>query len=81
MLSMDSKHGIKNLLQKKLIVIFFEIPIEEMNLSGRAYNCLMRAGLTTVGKVKMLAKEDLLNMKNMGQTAANEIICKLKNYD
>lgn len=59
----------------------FEISIEEMNLSGRAYNCLMRAGLTTVGKVKMLTEKDLLNMKNMGQSAVDEIINKLKQYN
>lgn len=58
----------------------YEIPIEEMHLSGRAYNCLMRANLTTIGKVKELKYEDLLNMKNMGQNAANEVINKLKKY-
>lgn len=58
----------------------YEISIEELNISGRAYNCLMKTGYNTIGKVAELSFEEILQLKNMGETAANEVIKKVKDY-
>ena len=42
-------------------------PIEELELSIRAYNCLMRAGISTVGKLQATDDEDLRNIRNLGR--------------
>lgn len=58
-----------------------QVSISEMKISGRAYNCLMRAGITTIGEAKQLTREELLKMKNMGEKATNEILFELQKYD
>lgn len=57
-----------------------EVPIDELKLSGRAYNCLMKAGFDTIGKASELDYSELCAMKNMGETAAKEVIQKIKAY-
>ena len=57
-----------------------EISIEELNLSGRAYNALMRSGHDTVEKVAKLDFECLVALKNMSETAANEVLEKIGPY-
>lgn len=57
-----------------------EVPIDELNLSGRAYNCLMRAGFDTVGKAAELDFNNLCALKNMGEPAANEVLQKIKAF-
>jgi DNA-directed RNA polymerase subunit alpha len=59
----------------------FETPIEELDLSVRAYNCLKRAGITQVGEVleKLRKSEDeILAIRNFGQKSLEELIFKLK---
>jgi DNA-directed RNA polymerase subunit alpha len=59
----------------------FETPIEELDLSVRAYNCLKRSGITQVGEVleKMRKGEDeILAIRNFGQKSLEELIHKLK---
>jgi DNA-directed RNA polymerase subunit alpha len=41
-----------------------EAPIAELNLSVRAYNCLMRSGLRTVADVLRRSREELLGLRN-----------------
>jgi DNA-directed RNA polymerase subunit alpha len=58
----------------------FETPIEELDLSVRAYNCLKRAGITQVGEVleKLRKGEDeILAIRNFGQKSLDELIAKL----
>ena len=47
--------------------------IEELNLSVRAYNCLMRAGVDTVEKLRSMSDEDLMRVRNLGKTCFDEI--------
>ncbi|MCH8919770.1 MAG: DNA-directed RNA polymerase subunit alpha, partial [Chloroflexi bacterium] len=42
----------------------FNMPIEDLNLSMRAYNCLRRSGLMTVGQVLENSEEELLSLRN-----------------
>jgi DNA-directed RNA polymerase subunit alpha len=51
-----------------------QIPIEELQLSVRAYNCLKRAQINTVADLLEYTEEDLLEIKNFGQKSAEEVI-------
>jgi DNA-directed RNA polymerase subunit alpha len=44
-----------------------DTPIETLSLSVRAYNCLKRSGLTTVGLVLEKSEEELLALRNFGE--------------
>lgn len=57
-----------------------ETPIEALNLNVRAYNCLKRAGIATVGQVlsKLVTNEDeLLEIRNFGRKSLDELKEKL----
>jgi DNA-directed RNA polymerase subunit alpha len=51
-----------------------QIPIEELQLSVRAYNCLKRAQINTVADLLEYSQEDLLEIKNFGLKSAEEVI-------
>ncbi len=56
-----------------------QIPIEELQLSVRAYNCLKRAQIHTLADLLLHTEEDLLEIKNFGQKSAEEVVQALKN--
>ncbi|MCS6782881.1 MAG: DNA-directed RNA polymerase subunit alpha [Gloeomargarita sp. SKYBB_i_bin120] len=56
-----------------------QIPIEELQLSVRAYNCLKRAQIHTVADLLNYSQEELLEIKNFGQKSAEEVIEALQN--
>ena len=63
----------------------FEAPIEELELTVRAYNCLKRAGITKVGEIlKRMEKgeDEMLAIRNFGKKSLDELVEKLhdKNY-
>lgn len=47
--------------------------IEELELSVRAYNCLKRANIHTLGELTTYSKTRLLEFKNFGQRSADEV--------
>ena len=47
--------------------------IEDLNLSMRAYNCLRRSGLMTVGQVIEKGEEELLSLQNFGRKSYDEL--------
>lgn len=51
-----------------------QVPIEELQLSVRAYNCLKRAQINSVADLLDYSQEDLLEIKNFGQKSAEEVI-------
>jgi len=54
----------------------YETPIEELDLSVRAYNCLKRAGLTRVGEIldrMAQGDEEMLVIRNFGQKSLDEL--------
>lgn len=58
----------------------YDVPIEELELSVRAYNCLKRAGITKVGEVlERLEKgeEEILAIRNFGRKSLNELVQRL----
>ena len=50
-----------------------DTPIETLSLSVRAYNCLKRSGLTTIGLVLEKSEEELLALRNFGEKSYLEL--------
>ena len=61
-------------------VKLMELPIEEMDLSVRSYNCLKRAGINTVEDLIKKSRSDMLKVKNLGIKSIDEVIAKLESY-
>jgi len=57
-----------------------ELPIEEMDLSVRSYNCLKRAGVNTMEDLLKKSRGDMLKVKNLGIKSIDEVIQKLESY-
>jgi DNA-directed RNA polymerase subunit alpha len=55
----------------------YNTPIEDLNLSVRAYNCLKRSGLMTVGAVLEKSEDELLALRNFGRKSYDELREKL----
>ena len=55
------------------------IAIEELQLSVRAYNCLKRAQINTIGDLLEYSPEKLQELKNFGRKSADEVFTTLKN--
>lgn len=53
------------------------LPIEDMDLSVRSYNCLKREGVITVGQLVERSEDDLLDIRNFGQKSIEEVKQKL----
>jgi DNA-directed RNA polymerase subunit alpha len=56
----------------------YNTSIEELNLSVRAYNCLKRSGLMTVGQVLERSDEELLALRNFGDKSFYELMDRLR---
>jgi DNA-directed RNA polymerase subunit alpha len=53
------------------------LPIEELDLTVRSYNCLKREGINTVGELLSRTEADLLDIRNFGQKSIDEVKMKL----
>lgn len=58
-----------------------EVPIEELDLSVRAYNCLRTAGYNTLEHFIGKPVEYLKNVKGLGKNCYDEIIEKIKPFE
>ena len=56
------------------------ISIEELELSVRAYNCLKRASINSMGELLKKSENDLLNIKNFGKKSSDEVIERLHHF-
>jgi DNA-directed RNA polymerase subunit alpha len=59
----------------------YDAPIEELELTVRAYNCLKRAGITKVGEIlKRMEKgeEEMLAIRNFGKKSLDELVERLE---
>ncbi|KYO63904.1 DNA-directed RNA polymerase subunit alpha [Thermovenabulum gondwanense] len=54
-----------------------EMPIEELDLSVRSYNCLKRAGINTIGELIQKTPEDMMKVRNLGKKSLEEVEEKL----
>ena len=65
--------------QSSSIEPYTNIAIEELQLSVRAYNCLKKAQINTVGDLLKYSPEKLQELKNFGRKSADEVFSTLKN--
>lgn len=59
----------------------YEMPIEDLELTVRAYNCLKRAGITQVGEILEKLKkgqDEILAIRNFGQKSLDELMERLE---
>jgi DNA-directed RNA polymerase subunit alpha len=54
-----------------------EMPIDELDLSVRSFNCLKRAGINTVGELTNKTDEDMMKVRNLGKKSLEEVKEKL----
>lgn len=54
-----------------------EMAIEDLELSVRSYNCLKRAGISTVEDLANKTEEDMMKVRNLGKKSLDEVINKL----
>lgn len=62
----------KNKISKNL-----DISIDELELSVRSYNCLKRAGISTVRDLTSRTEDDMMKVRNLGRKSLDEVIEKL----
>ena len=55
----------------------YNLPVEELNLTQRSYNCLKREGIHTVGELTARSEADLMDIRNFGQKSITEVKEKL----
>src|SRR6202023_2825409 len=53
------------------------LPIEDLNLTVRSYNCLKREGIHTVGELVARRAQDILDIRNFGAKSIEEVKQKL----
>ena len=58
-----------------------EMPIEELELSVRSYNCLKRAGISTVEDLANKSEADMMKVRNLGKKSLDEVINKLHSLE
>lgn len=54
------------------------LPIEDLELSVRSYNCLKREGIHTVGELVGRSEADLMDIRNFGAKSIDEVKEKLQ---
>jgi DNA-directed RNA polymerase subunit alpha len=59
--------------------INLNIPIEDLEFSVRAYNCLKRAQINTLAELLKYSPEKLQKIKNFGQKSVENVLDNLKN--
>ena len=58
----------------------FDMPIEQLELSQRTYNCLKRSQITKVGQILQMSENELLSLRNFGQKSLVELREKLQEH-
>ena len=55
-----------------------ETPIEELDLSVRAYNCLKRAAIHNLSDLTSMSETEMMKIRNLGKKSLKEVIDKIK---
>jgi DNA-directed RNA polymerase, alpha subunit, bacterial and chloroplast-type len=56
---------------------FIKQPIEDLEFSVRAYNCLKRTGINTIEDLLNKTEEEMLKVRNLGKKSYYEVITRL----
>ncbi|MGI6163562.1 MAG: DNA-directed RNA polymerase subunit alpha [Bacillota bacterium] len=67
----------EELEQKSELEKLLEMPVEEMELSMRSFNCLKRAGINNVGELIQKTEQEISKVRNMGKKSLEEVKNKL----
>ena len=60
------------------IVKKHNLTLEEMDLSVRSFNCLKRAGISTIDDIIAMNEDELKTVRNLGKRSYDEIMGKLR---
>ena len=70
--------GIMNAKQEDSKLKKLETSIDDLDFSVRAYNCLKRAGINTLGDLTEKSELEMMKIRNLGKKSLKEVIDKIK---
>ncbi len=70
--------GIMNAKQEDNKTKKLETSIDDLDFSVRAYNCLKRAGVNTLGDLTAKSEVEMMKIRNLGKKSLKEVIEKVK---
>lgn len=70
--------GIMNAKQEDSKLKKLETSIDDLDFSVRAYNCLKRAGVNTLGDLTAKSELEMMKIRNLGKKSLKEVIDKIK---
>ena len=70
--------GIMNAKQEDSKLKKLETSIDDLDFSVRAYNCLKRAGINTLGDLTAKSETEMMKIRNLGKKSLKEVIDKIK---
>ena len=70
--------GIMNAKQEDSKIKKLETPIDDLDFSVRAYNCLKRANINTLGDLTEKSELEMMKIRNLGKKSLKEVIDKIK---
>jgi DNA-directed RNA polymerase, alpha subunit, bacterial and chloroplast-type len=70
--------GIMNAKQEDSKLKKLETSIDDLDFSVRAYNCLKRAGVNTLGDLTSKSELEMMKIRNLGKKSLKEVIDKIK---
>ncbi len=70
--------GIMNAKQEDSKLKKLETSIDDLDFSVRAYNCLKRAGINTLGDLTEKSELEMMKIRNLGKKSLKEVVDKIK---
>ena len=70
--------GIMSAKQEDSKIKKLETPIDDLDFSVRAYNCLKRANINTLGDLTEKSELEMMKIRNLGKKSLKEVIDKIK---
>lgn len=70
--------GVMNAKQEDSKIKKLETPIDDLDFSVRAYNCLKRANINTLGDLTEKTESEMMKIRNLGKKSLKEVIDKVK---
>ena len=70
--------GIMNAKQEDSKLKKLETSIDDLDFSVRAYNCLKRAGVNTLGDLTEKTELEMMKIRNLGKKSLKEVMDKIK---
>ena len=70
--------GVMNAKQEDSKLKKLETSIDDLDFSVRAYNCLKRAGVNTLGDLTEKSELEMMKIRNLGKKSLKEVMDKIK---